>query len=349
MGYSAGANETGSNKLYIDNSNTVSPLVYGDFNTNLLRVNGTLNINGTYSFPLADGAASQVLQTDGAGNVNWATVSGGITTASNGLTLGGSNVTLGGSLTANTTITHANFNLTHSLSGAGDFIISTPTRPSAFTVLNTGDVGVNGNDFIVAASGNVGINVSAPSARLHVVNGLSGGATDYSSGILIENNAGAGGQAILSFKNFVLPGNRAWITGMNTFDNYVIAYGDSLSGTDVVLRVDTAGYVGVNPSGPPNSRLDVTGSFGNAIRVTTASTSLNEDDHTIIIGPAAGAVTITLPSAASTARREYVIVNRSTSNQAVTTFNDFSGTSGLITANSAITVQSNGSNWYRIR
>ncbi|MTI29257.1 hypothetical protein E1171_00360, partial [Cytophagales bacterium RKSG123] len=31
IGYQAGYNETGSNKLYIDNSNTSSPLIYGDF------------------------------------------------------------------------------------------------------------------------------------------------------------------------------------------------------------------------------------------------------------------------------------------------------------------------------
>lgn len=349
VGYNAGYSEAGSNKLYIDNSNTTTPLVYGDFSTNVLRVNGTLNINNDYSFPIADGTAAQVLRTDGVGNVSWATVSGEATTANNGLTLTGSNVALGGTLVSNTTITHGNFNLTHSLSGSGDFIITTPTRPTAFTVLNTGDVGVNGNDFYVANSGNVGINSSVPSARLHVVNGVSGSANNYSSGLLIENTAGAAGQALLAFKNFVLPGNRAWITGMNTFDNYVIAYGDSLSGTNVVMRVDTAGYVSINPAGAPNSRLDVTGSFGNAIRITTVSTSLDEDDHTVIIGPAAGAVTITLPSAAITARREYVIVNRSASLQAISSYQDFSGSAATVQANNAITIQSNGTNWFRIR
>ena len=46
LGYQAGLNETGSNKLYIDNSNTTSPLIYGDFSTNSLTVNGTLNPTG---------------------------------------------------------------------------------------------------------------------------------------------------------------------------------------------------------------------------------------------------------------------------------------------------------------
>ncbi len=74
LGYQAGYSEAGNNKLYIDNSNTVSPLVYGDFSTNLLRVNGTLNINNTYSFPTTDGTVGQVLTTNGAGAVTWGAV-----------------------------------------------------------------------------------------------------------------------------------------------------------------------------------------------------------------------------------------------------------------------------------
>jgi len=45
IGYSAGLNETGSNKLYIDNGNTSTPLIYGEFDNDLLRVNGTLEIS----------------------------------------------------------------------------------------------------------------------------------------------------------------------------------------------------------------------------------------------------------------------------------------------------------------
>jgi len=44
MGYKAGYNETGSNKLYISNSETSSPLIYGEFDNQYLEVNGTLNV-----------------------------------------------------------------------------------------------------------------------------------------------------------------------------------------------------------------------------------------------------------------------------------------------------------------
>ncbi len=71
LGYQAGYNASGSNKLYIDNSNTSSPLLYGEFNNDLLQINGTLNINDAFSFPTKDGNANQVLTTDGNGTVSW--------------------------------------------------------------------------------------------------------------------------------------------------------------------------------------------------------------------------------------------------------------------------------------
>lgn len=47
LGFAAGENEIGSSKLYIDNSSTASPLIYGDFNANILTVNGNVGIGTT--------------------------------------------------------------------------------------------------------------------------------------------------------------------------------------------------------------------------------------------------------------------------------------------------------------
>jgi surface protein len=45
IGYLAGTQETtNSNTLYIDNSNTTTPLIYGEFDNDLLRVNGSLYV-----------------------------------------------------------------------------------------------------------------------------------------------------------------------------------------------------------------------------------------------------------------------------------------------------------------
>ncbi len=44
IGYQAGRSETGSHKLYIHNNNSSSPLLYGEFNNNYLKVNGDLEV-----------------------------------------------------------------------------------------------------------------------------------------------------------------------------------------------------------------------------------------------------------------------------------------------------------------
>ncbi len=71
LGDKAGYYETGSDKLYVDNTNTSTPLIYGDFQADLLRVNGSLNINSSYTFPDSAGTGGQMLMTDGLGNVSW--------------------------------------------------------------------------------------------------------------------------------------------------------------------------------------------------------------------------------------------------------------------------------------
>ena len=73
IGNGTGSSTGQSNRLYIDNSSTSTPLIYGEFDTDLLRINGTLDINDAYQFPITDGTASQTLQTDGAGSLSWQT------------------------------------------------------------------------------------------------------------------------------------------------------------------------------------------------------------------------------------------------------------------------------------
>ncbi|MCB9205545.1 MAG: tail fiber domain-containing protein [Flavobacteriales bacterium] len=50
IGDQAALNETGSNKLYIENSSSATPLIYGEFDTDLVRINGDLEVTG--SFPI---------------------------------------------------------------------------------------------------------------------------------------------------------------------------------------------------------------------------------------------------------------------------------------------------------
>ena len=82
LGYQAGFNETGSNKLYIENSNSSSPLIGGDFSTDIAYINGKLGIGTSAptaslhvagTMRIADGtqAAGRVLLSDVNGTVSW--------------------------------------------------------------------------------------------------------------------------------------------------------------------------------------------------------------------------------------------------------------------------------------
>jgi len=46
LGYHAGFSETGNNKLYIENSNSATPLIYGEFDTDKVQINGALTVKG---------------------------------------------------------------------------------------------------------------------------------------------------------------------------------------------------------------------------------------------------------------------------------------------------------------
>ncbi len=79
LGYSAGYAQDVNNRLYIENSSSSSPLIYGEFDNDIARVNGTFQINDPsstgYALPTADGIAGQVLTTDGSGNLTFSAAS----------------------------------------------------------------------------------------------------------------------------------------------------------------------------------------------------------------------------------------------------------------------------------
>ena len=101
VGYQAGRAETGSNKLYIENTNADAnnALIYGEFDNNIVRVNGTLQISNPgsapgYALPNVRGTAGQFLQTDGAGGTSWASNTAILPYTTTGASTGVYNVTL---------------------------------------------------------------------------------------------------------------------------------------------------------------------------------------------------------------------------------------------------------------
>jgi len=79
LGNQAGYNETGSNKLYIENSNAdaTTALIYGDFSASpkILRTNSQFQIGNAsttgYIFPVGRGTNKQILESDGSGTLSW--------------------------------------------------------------------------------------------------------------------------------------------------------------------------------------------------------------------------------------------------------------------------------------
>jgi hypothetical protein len=83
IGSMAGFNEIGLNKLYIDNSDTSDPLIYGEFDNNIVNINGKLGIGTkTPGYPMEivrTGANASIVvnRTDGAKNYVNATATHG--------------------------------------------------------------------------------------------------------------------------------------------------------------------------------------------------------------------------------------------------------------------------------
>jgi hypothetical protein len=56
LGHRAGYNENGSNKLYIANTDTSEPLIYGEFDNQYLEVNGRLRVNSYIQLAVTGGS-----------------------------------------------------------------------------------------------------------------------------------------------------------------------------------------------------------------------------------------------------------------------------------------------------
>ncbi|MFH2143459.1 MAG: hypothetical protein ABIJ97_13625 [Bacteroidota bacterium] len=146
IGYQAATNETGSDKLYIENSTSSTPLIYGDFASDYLRIYGKIGINTTptYMVHIVDNTTSsdapairgEHMVTEGYGvgvygEGNWRGVQGNVTSNYAGTiygVYGYANNTGTGSAYAG--YFSGNVNVTGTLSkGGGSFKIDHPLDP----------------------------------------------------------------------------------------------------------------------------------------------------------------------------------------------------------------------------
>ncbi len=159
IGFRAGYNESGSNKLYIHNDSTSSPLVYGDFDNDSLRFGGAvriadeLHIDGALRFEGNADAQIDNFNTSGRNILRLFSDVGG-TNAGAGINIFGG--------TDNTFPHQIRFYAGASQNGVPRILLD--------------------------SSGSVGIGTTSPAANLHVFGGASGQTFSNVNGLTVENN-----------------------------------------------------------------------------------------------------------------------------------------------------------------
>lgn len=114
------------------------------------------------------------------------------------------------------------------------------------------------------------------------------------------------------------------------------------------MRITGTGYVGIGNI-TPNSTFEVSGSVGHSIVTTSSNLTLDATNYTVIV--TGGSPTISFPAAAAgNNRRIYVIVNQNLTSITTSSYRSFTGgATTSVGGYSSITIQSNGTNWYRIQ
>jgi hypothetical protein len=294
IGFEAGDSESNPQRLYIDNTNTIRPLIYGNFTdaAEEVRLYGKLTFN-TYTdsitMPTTRGSNGQFLRTNGTGGTSWASITGESTGARNGLAMNGSFVELGGTLVQETTITNGAYNMIYNLSSTGDFDIQDATVSTLFVSGDNGRVGIRNNaptytldinntitdraiNAITTRNGDV-IGVFGSANGTNRSYGVYGSSTNASS---LVDNYGVYGSASNSASNYGVRGSATGTVGTN-YAIYGTASGATTNWAGYFSgNVYASSYLGINAIAP-GARLDVRNSgtedilnlFDNAVEVLT--------------------------------------------------------------------------------
>lgn len=115
----------------------------------------------------------------------------------------------------------------------------------------------------------------------------------------------------------------------------------------VIISLSAKAQVGIGTSSPV-SMLDVNGSLGTKVNIVTGNTTLTIN-HSIVLCNSSSALTVTLPSAATSTGRQYIIKNINTGEVTITP-NGSESIDGnvfykLMQQYNTISITSNGSSW----
>jgi hypothetical protein len=192
IGFKAGYYEIGDDRLYIENSDSASPLIYGEFDNDLVAINGQLKITG------GSPGSGKVLTSDADGLASWQTPAAG---GDSDWTVSGDDMhsAISGNVGIGTTTPDEKFvvKVEGPMWGHSNFALE------AYDSTNQWDMTVGGSDqfyigyndstkLVIDTDANVGIGTNSPQSRLHV-NGamrLGGASRSYEINEVTTSDAG---------------------------------------------------------------------------------------------------------------------------------------------------------------
>jgi hypothetical protein len=254
---------------------------------------------------------------------------------------------------ANLYIATDNSTWTYKISTNSYSTYTVPQSTPFYLANTTTDAGSNKTASIYR-TGNVGIGTANPTTNLDVVGGFNlrntvgAQGTNYAVEINTNGNApridwvfngGYMGQFSSDANDFFLKNSKLSTGGFRFTTNP--------SGAAVErLTILNNGNVGISNSSP-NSKLEVSGSFGAAIRSSATSLTTLSTDYTIVMTAATTVATLETPSS-TTNRRILNIKNASTGNITITGNIDGTTQTLTLTQKESRTFHSNGSTWWII-
>jgi hypothetical protein len=306
IGLQAGATlTTESDRLIIANSNTVTPLIYGEFNTPLLRITGLLHVS-TGSFQLDNTAKTTQYGVIYKGadrfihNFNWG-VSGAITTAGENTFVGvnSGNFTMGSTATA---VAEASYN-----TGVGVNVLTANTKGGSNTSVGHGSMASN-----TTGTSNSVLGRNALNANTTGSSNVAVGLCAMLSGTTGSDNVAIGANALRlngSQSYNVAVGSQALYTVSGGSNNVAIGYQalySSISGAGNVAIGYQAGYneIGSNKlyiANSPTITPLIYGEFDTPSLTINAPTSvvgnltLSGASRTLYVGTTQSACAISIP------------------------------------------------------
>ena len=224
------------------------------------------------------------------------------------------------------------------------FIGSTFQFPIAFRTNNTERMRITSNGF-------VGIGTATPDFALDIGNGSTGPITlrinsamlRAASIIFAQNTTTKSQLGVAGVPNNIINGT---VLGDMCIRNSSNIYFSTDGGVSINMALSSAGRLGIGNSAP-TSTLQTAGSFSAPISAKTANYTLTVSDHTLTFNGTS--LTATLPAASGATGRIYCIVNYNATTLTVSTYKDLNNADATtLGANSALWLQSDGTNWRKI-